>query len=121
MRIKVGDVVQVISGDDRGTQGRVIAVDPAAGKVTVEGVNRVYKHVRPTQKNPQGGRLHREAPILASKVQLVDPASGKPTRVGVRTKPDGAKERVTRKRGLANVLGVIRPAGLRKKAAKYAK
>ena len=71
MKIKVDDTVQVICGDDRDTRGKVLAVDHASGKVIVEGVNRVYKHVLRSQRNPQGGRLSKEMPIPASNVMVI--------------------------------------------------
>lgn len=105
MRIKVGDTVMVIAGNDRGVRGKVLKVDAAAGKVVVEGVNRALKHVRRSQKNPQGGRLSKEMPISASNVMLVCPATGKRTRVGVRLLADGTKERYAKVSGAA--MGVI--------------
>lgn len=92
MNFRVGDQVRVIAGDDKGAQGKVIAVNRAAGKLTVEGVNRVYKHVRRSQRNPQGGRLSKEMPVSASNVMHVDPGNGEATRVGVRYREDGSKE-----------------------------
>ena len=71
MWIKANDTVKVITGEDRGTTGKVLRVDRKAGKLVVEGVNRVYKHVRRSQKNPQGGRLSKEMPIAVGNVQLV--------------------------------------------------
>ena len=97
----------MIAGDDRGAQGKVLRVDRAAGKALVEGVNRVYKHVRRSQRNPQGGRLSMEMPIPLSNVSLVCAACGKGTRVGTRLLPNGAKERFCKKCGAAN--GQISP------------
>ena len=71
MLIRSGDTVEVITGDDRGVKSRVILIDRAAGKAIVEGVNRVYKHVRRSQKNPQGGRLSKEMPVQLSNVAFV--------------------------------------------------
>jgi large subunit ribosomal protein L24 len=107
MRIKVDDIVIVICGDDSGQRGKVLAVDATAGKVIVEGVNRVYKHVRRSQKNPQGGRLSKEMPIPASNVMLICPKTSKPTRVGYRYLDDGSKERYAKCSGAS--LGVISP------------
>ena len=107
MLIKVGDTVEVICGNDRGRRGKVLRVDDSAGKVLVEGVNVVFKHVRRSQKNPQGGRLEKEMPIQVSNVMLLDPQSGQPTRVGVRYLQDGSKERYAKKSGAS--LGVISP------------
>ena len=71
MRIKTNDTVMVISGEDRGTKGKVMRVDRDGAKLVVEGVNRVYKHVRRSQKNPQGGRLSMEMPVSVSNVLLI--------------------------------------------------
>jgi len=113
MRIRVNDTVEVIAGDDRGTpdkptRGKVIRVDRKAGKVVVEGVNRVYKHVRRSQKNPQGGRLHMEMPIDASNVMVVCQTCGRATRVGVRYLDDGSKERFCKECSAG--LGQIAPS-----------
>lgn len=107
MLIKVNDMVQVMTGDDAGERGRVLAVNRRAGTVIVEGVNRVYKHVRRSQKNPQGGRLSKEMPIQASNVMLICPQTNKPTRVGVRYLADGSKERYSRRSG--GSMGQISP------------
>jgi large subunit ribosomal protein L24 len=107
MRIKVDDIVVVMTGDDAGVRGKVLSVDRHAGKIVVEGVNRVYKHVRRSQRNPQGGRLSKEMPISASNVQLICPRTNKPTRVGVRFKADGSKERYAKRSGAS--LGEISP------------
>lgn len=107
MLIKVGDTVQIICGNDRGRKGKVLNVDQVANKVLVEGINVVFKHVRRSQKNPQGGRLEKEMPVAASNVMLLDPQSGQPTRVGVRYLEDGRKERFAKKSGAS--LGVISP------------
>ena len=82
MWIKANDTVKVIAGEDRGTTGKVLRVDRKAGKLVVEGVNRVYKHVRRSQKNPQGGRLSKEMPVAVSNVQLVCEGCGAATRAG---------------------------------------
>jgi large subunit ribosomal protein L24 len=96
MPIRVDDTVEVIRGDDRGTRGKVLRIDREAGQIVVEGVNRVYKHVRRSQKNPQGGRLSKEAAIHLSNVLFVCPACNRPTRVGARQLDDGGKERYCR-------------------------
>ena len=72
MLIRTDDIVEVITGDDRGTRGKVLRVIPKKNKVVVEGVNLVYKHMRRTQRNPQGGRLSKEMPISVSNVLLID-------------------------------------------------
>jgi large subunit ribosomal protein L24 len=102
MRIKSNDTVKIICGEDRGVTGKVLRVVRAKEKVVVEGVNRVYKHVRRSQKNPQGGRLSKEMPISVSNVLLVCGACGAATRVGMRSLPDGTKERYCKKCGAGN-------------------
>ncbi len=97
MRIKIDDTVEVIAGDDKDVRGKVIKVNRSAGTVLIEGVNKVYKHVRRSQKNPQGGRLSKEMPVQLSNVMPVCPACDKPTRVGVKINSDGSKERICRK------------------------
>lgn len=93
-RIKSGDVVMVIAGAEKGRTGRVLRVLGDRNRVVVEGVNRVWKHVRPNQRNPQGGRIQKDAPIHLSNVMPVDPATGRGTRVKV--KVDGNRKlRVT--------------------------
>ncbi|MCC6420776.1 MAG: 50S ribosomal protein L24 [Gemmataceae bacterium] len=99
MNIKKDDTVQVITGDDAGKTGRVLSVLPKAGKVVVEGVNRVYKHLKPNRRNPQGGRLSKEMPIALSNVLLVCPTCRGGRRVGRRYLADGAKERYCKKCG----------------------
>ena len=107
MHIKVGDMVQVISGADRGVRGKVLIVNHEAAKVVVEGVGRVYKHVRRSQKNPQGGRLSKEMPIEIAKVMLICPQTNQPTRVGFRVLEDGSKERYAKRSKVA--LGTVSP------------
>jgi large subunit ribosomal protein L24 len=102
-RIRRGDLVTVLSGDDRGQRGRVLRILPDDDQVVVEGVNLVYRHIRRSQKHPQGGRLRREAPIHVSNVMVVDPDTDQPTRIGKRQQ-DPAKGslgwvRVARKTG----------------------
>lgn len=80
--VKKNDMVQVISGDDKGKKGRVIEVIYSTGRVMVEGVNIVSKHTRPNQQYPNGGIIKKEAPIHISNVLIVDPKSGKGTRIG---------------------------------------
>ncbi len=107
MHIRKGDTVEVICGDDKGTRGRVLRVDPTKGKIVVEGVNRVYKHVRRSQRAAQGGRLSKEMPIDASNVMLIDPTTNQTTRVGIRYLDDGRKERYAKRSGTS--LGIISP------------
>jgi len=91
--IKTNDTVIVIAGADKGKTGRVLRVLTGKDRVVVEGINRVWKHVRPSQRYPQGGRIQKDAPIHISNVMPVDPASGKGTRVRFEVR-DGVKHRV---------------------------
>ena len=79
--VRKDDVVEVISGDHKGQRGKVLRVDPARSLVVVEGVNMVYRHVRPSRRNPQGGRLQKEAPIHLSNVLPYDAKAGRGSRV----------------------------------------
>jgi large subunit ribosomal protein L24 len=97
MYIRKEDTVEVIAGDDKGTRGKVLRVLRSKNQLVIEGVNRVYRHLKPSKRNPQGGRLSKEMPVDASNVMLVDPATNKPTRVGVRYLPDGSKELFSKK------------------------
>ncbi len=108
MHIRVDDTVKVIAGDENGVQARVLKVDRDKGKLIVEGVNRVYKHMRRSQRNPQGGRLSKEMPIQLSNVLLVCPKCGKPTKTGARFLADGSKERFCKQCEAG--IGVIAPA-----------
>ena len=95
LHVKKGDTVQVIAGNDKGATGRVLRVDPAKGKVVVQGLNVARKHVRPSRKNPQGGRITVEKPIHISNVLPVNPKSSKGGRVRYRAQADGSKKRVS--------------------------
>lgn len=99
MRIKKGDRVRVISGKDIGKEGKILRNIPGKEMVVVEGINMATKHVRPSQKNPQAGIVKQEAPIYASKVMLVCPSCGKPTRVSRAFLEDGKKVRICKKCG----------------------
>lgn len=116
MLIRSGDTVEVRTGNSRGTRAKVLVVLPQKGKLVVEGVNRVYRHMRRSQKNPQGGRLSKEMPIDASNVQLVCPSCGQPTRLGKRLTEDGGKVRFCRKCGAE--AGVLRSPRQASAAAK---
>jgi large subunit ribosomal protein L24 len=100
MHVKKGDKVVVISGKDKGKQGVILEAYPKNNRVLVEGVNIVKKHSKPSQLNPQGGIISREAAIHVSNVMPLDPKSGKPTRVGYKVE-DGKKVRVATKSGEA--------------------
>jgi large subunit ribosomal protein L24 len=91
--IKSGDQVMVVTGADKGKVGRVLRVITDKDRVVVEGINRVWKHVRPSQRNPQGGRIQKDAAIHISNVMPLDPSTGKGTRVKFDTK-DGRKHRI---------------------------
>lgn len=93
MRIRTGDEVFVISGKDKGKKGRVLRVFPREMKAVVEGVNKVKKHVRPTPANPQAGIIEVFGKINLSKIMLLCPKCGKPSRVGFRILEDGRKIR----------------------------
>lgn len=82
--IKKGDIVMVIAGDDKGQQGKVLEVITNKNRAIVEGVNMVSKHTKPNAKSPNGGIVKKEASIHISNLLLVDPSSGKPTRIGRR-------------------------------------
>lgn len=98
MQITKGDMVQVMSGDDAGTRARVLRVHPKTGRVTVEGVNMVKRHRRATQTT-EGGIVNFAAPIHHSKVMLLDPKSGEPTRIRRQKDKDGTVERIAVKSG----------------------
>jgi large subunit ribosomal protein L24 len=99
-RIKKDDVVVVISGSNKGAQGKVLAILADRDRVLVEGVNRVKRHTKPTPKNQAGGIIEKEAPIHISNVMPLDAKSGKPTRVRAGEK-DGKKVRIAVKSGEA--------------------
>ena len=84
LKIKTGDIVRVIAGDHKGSEGKVLRVDREKNKAIVEEVNMVSKHTKPSAKSPQGGILKKEAPIHISNLSLIDPKSNKAVKVGVR-------------------------------------
>lgn len=99
IRLKKGDTVVVLSGKDKGKTGTVQQVHPQENKVTVEGINVVKRHLKPTRVNPQGGIVEVTKPIWVSKVAIVEPTSKKPSRIGYGIGKDGAKVRVFKKTG----------------------
>lgn len=99
LHVKTQDKVYIISGKDKGKVGTVIKVFPKQGKVLVEGINLVTKHLKPTQMNPQGGVVTKPALMFSSKVMLYDEKAGKPTRVGKKVLEDGTKVRVSKVSG----------------------
>lgn len=98
LHIKKGDTVYVNAGNDKGKTGKVLTVIPDKDRVIVEGVNIVSKHTKPNSKNPQGGIIKQEAGIHVSNVNLIDPSTRKPTRVGYRME-NGKKVRFAKKSG----------------------
>lgn len=98
MKIRTGDTVLVISGDDKGKMGKVLKALPKENKVIVEGVNVNKKHVKPSQANPKGSIKEINLPIDVSNVAFVDPKTNKATKVGY-TEVDGKKVRVAKKSG----------------------
>lgn len=101
VHVRRGDRVKVLRGNYAGSEGTVLRVLPKENRVVVEGVNLRKKHQRPTQANPEGGIITFEAPIHASNVMLLDPASGEATRFRVQVESDGTKERIATKSGNA--------------------
>ncbi len=97
--IKKGDTVYVNAGNDRGKTGRVLRVLVKKNRAVVEGINMVSKSVKPSAKHPQGGIIKMEAPIHVSNLSLIDPKSGKPTRIGYRINEEGKKVRYSKKSG----------------------
>ncbi|MCI1720116.1 MAG: 50S ribosomal protein L24 [Bacteroidales bacterium] len=99
LHIKKGDTVFVNSGNDRGKQGKVLAVNKAKMRAVVEGLNMVSKHTKPNAKNPQGGIIKQEASIHISNLQVVDPVKGGPTKIGRRLNDKGKLVRYAKKSG----------------------
>ncbi|MCA9709922.1 MAG: 50S ribosomal protein L24 [Myxococcales bacterium] len=98
-RVKQGDDVVVVAGKHKGRRGRVLRVLSGAERVVVEGVNVRTKHLKPSQQNPQGGRIQKEMPVHISNVMLADPQTGQPTRVRIQTLESGKRVRVAVKSG----------------------
>lgn len=99
IRLKKGDTVIVRTGKYKGQTGKITAVHPADNKVTVEGVNIVKKHIKPTRQQPQGGIVEVTKPIWVSKVAIIDPTSKKATRIGYKVDAKGEKTRIAKKSG----------------------
>ena len=97
LHIKKNDTVVVLAGEDKGKTGKVLKVLVEKNRALVEGVNMVSKSTKPSAKNPQGGIVKQEAPIHISNLSLVDPKSGKATRVGIKVTEDGKKVRIAKK------------------------
>ena len=111
--IRKGDMVEVIAGDLKGEKGKVLRVMPKQNQVVVEGVTMVYRHVRPSRRNPQGGRIQKEAPIHASNVLPVDPKTNRAARVRFQVELDGQGKTVKKQRVTVNgtVLGEVTTSG----------
>jgi large subunit ribosomal protein L24 len=99
LKIKKGDQVSVITGESKGMKGRVLTVNRDKDRAIVEGVNLVSKHTKPNSKAPKGGILKKEAPVHVSNLMVIDPASGKPTRVGRRLNNKNKLVRYSKKSG----------------------
>lgn len=99
IRLKTGDKVVVLSGKDKGKEGKIVAVSPKEGKIIVEGVNIVSKHVKPRRAGEEGGIVKTEGALYACKVQLVCPKCGKATRIAHKIAEDGKKKRSCKKCG----------------------
>ena len=99
LHIKKGDMVQVIAGDNKGKQGKVLKVEVEKQRAIVEGVNLVKKATKPNAQNPQGGIVEKEAPIHISNMLVLDPKSGKPTKVGRRLNDKGKLVRYAKNSG----------------------
>ena len=101
VHVRTGDTVVVLSGSEKGKKGKVLAVSPKEGKVIIEKVNLVKKHVKPRRMGEQGGIVEAEGAMYASKVQIVCPRCGKATRIAHKILEDGSKERICKKCGEA--------------------
>jgi large subunit ribosomal protein L24 len=100
IRLRKNDLVEVITGRDKGKRGKVLVVLPEKGRLLVQGVNFIKRHTRPNpQKNIKGGIAEREAPIHVSNVMIVSPDDDKRTRIGSKLLPDGSKARIGRRSG----------------------
>jgi len=99
VRVRKGDTVQVLSGKNRGEQGKVVSVDPRANRVVVEGINIAMRHTKPRQQGVPGGIIEKAMPLDASNVAVVNPKDGRPTRVGYRVADDGTKTRICKRTG----------------------
>ncbi|MGN0222175.1 MAG: 50S ribosomal protein L24 [Prevotella sp.] len=99
LKIKKNDTVVVLTGEDKGKTGKVLKVLVDKQRAIVEGVNMVNKSTKPSAKNPQGGFVKQEASIHISNISLIDPKSGKPTRVAMKVNEEGKKVRIAKKSG----------------------
>lgn len=94
LKLKKGDKVEVITGKDRGKKGKILKVYPKKEKLIVEGINLIKRHTKPTQKNPQGGIVEKEATVEISNIMLVCPSCGEKTRIGKHIDEDGQRVRL---------------------------
>lgn len=108
LHVKKGDLVEIIAGDHKGATGRVLRVIPEDGKVVVQGHNIAKKHIRPSRRNPQGGRINVEQPIHISNVLPLNPKSSRGTKVRYRIGEDGGKKRLAAD---GTEIGVIKKTG----------
>jgi large subunit ribosomal protein L24 len=108
LHVKKGDMVEIITGDQKGAIGKVLRVIPEKHSVVVQGHNIAKKHVRPSRKNPQGGRVSVEQPIHISNVLVVNPKSSRGSRVRYKLDSDGSKKRIATD---GTEIGVVRMAG----------
>jgi ribosomal protein L24, bacterial/organelle len=99
MKLRKNDIVEVMIGTQAGKRGRVLSIDNEKNRVVVEGANIRKKHVRRSQRNPQGGILSKEMPLQVSNVMLVCPSCQRATRTGIKPKSDGGKQRICKKCG----------------------
>jgi large subunit ribosomal protein L24 len=97
-KIRKNDRVEVITGDHKGEQGRVLRVDPVKQRIFIEGVNLVYRHLKPSRTNPQGGRIRKEAPVHVSNVLPVDPKTGRGSRVHFEVERDKQGKQTSKRR-----------------------
>jgi large subunit ribosomal protein L24 len=97
--VKTGDLVKVISGDDKGKTGRITSIDRDKYRAIVEDLNKVSRHVKPSAQNPNGGIISQEAPIHISNLMLVNPANNEATRIGRRVNENGKLQRYSKKTG----------------------
>jgi large subunit ribosomal protein L24 len=99
LHVKKGDTVMVITGESKDQKGRVLEIDRGKSRAIVEGVNMVAKHTKPTSKTPQGGIIRKEAPVHISNLMLIDPTTGKPSRIGRRLNDKNKLVRYSKKSG----------------------
>ncbi len=99
LKIRKGDLVKVIAGDSKGTQGKIVEVITKTNRAIVEGANMISKHTKPNAATPNGGIIKKEASLHISNLMLVDPKTGNPTRVGRKKNDDGKLVRVSKKSG----------------------